>query len=324
LPVDPAGVSGPTPGEARGPRHRRTSYGLYVPVGVEPTGPQRTVEAAATLRAGVVTGRAGLGWLGCRWFRDGPSGPVTLVLQGNEGRSRQGDLVTVSQEFLHPDEVLRVDGLRVTTAMRSVAYEMRYAGSDLEAAQVFAMAAYDDMVSIDEVARYCELVLPRCTGVQRVRDVIPRLVEDAWSPTEVTMGWLWSDEVPGAVVLHNRPVFDLRGRHVATVDGIDERAGVVGEYYGALHLAGRQRPEDVVREDLLRSLGLEVVVMLGPDLRDPAPFRRRLRSAYDRAGRSRQWTLEQPGWWIDTSTVRARRALTGEHRDRLLRYRRAA
>ena len=139
------------------------------------------------------------------------------------------------------------------------------------------------------------------------------------------MGWHWLDARPDARLLHNCAVFDLTGRHVATVDAIDPVGGVAGEYYGALHLAGKQRAEDVVREDLLRALGLEVVVMLGPDLGDPSEFVERLERAYERADvRARRWTVEQPGWWTDTSTVAARRALTGVRRERLLRYRRAA
>jgi hypothetical protein len=35
----------------------------------------------------------------------------------------------------------------------------------------------------------------------------------------------------------------------------------------------------------------------------------------------RAWTLEQPVWWTDTSTVEQRRALAGWQRERLLRLR---
>ena len=139
------------------------------------------------------------------------------------------------------------------------------------------------------------------------------------------MGWHWRDARPEVRLLHNCPIFDHSGRHIATVDAIDPEAGVVGEYYGSLHLAGQQRVEDVIREDKVRAAGLEVVVMLAPDLADPSDFTTRLDRAYERAvGRQRRWTVEQPTWWIDTSTVAARRALTGDRRERLLRYRRAA
>lgn len=298
---------------------------MYVPAEVERGIGQRIVEAAATHRAGVVTGWAGLAWHGARWFGDDLGQPVPLALQANEGVSDQRELVSVTQEFLHPDEVIRVDGLRTTTHLRSVAFEMRRAATPLRAAQAFAMAAYDDLVTVEEMATYCAKHLPRCTGVGQVRAVLSRLTENAWSPTEVSMGWHWMDARPDVRLLHNCPIFDGGGRHVATVDVIDPVAGVAGEYYGAVHIVGRQRVEDVLREDELRSTGLEVVVMLGPDLADPAGFTARLDRAYERAdGRQRGWTIEQPGWWVDTSTVAARRALTGVRRERLLRYRHAA
>jgi hypothetical protein len=320
---DATGATGPTPGRARGPRYRKTSYGMYVPVGVEPSGDQRIVEAAATFRAGVVSGWAGLKWLSARWFDE--DGPVPLVLQANEGASAHPDLVRVSQEFLHPDEVVRVDGLRITTPVRSVAFEMRYASGPVRAAQAFAMAAYDDFVSLDELTRYCAEHLPRCTGVGQVRLVLPRLTENAWSPMEVSMGWIWQDAFPTSHLSYNRPVFDLDGRHLATVDVLDVEAGVAGEYYGSLHLAGQQRAQDVVREEKVRAAGLEIAIMMGSDVAEPAGFEKRLDAAYGRAaGRERRWTAVPPAWWVDTSTVAARRRLTAEQRASLLRYRDAA
>ena len=322
---DSTGTSGPTPAMTRGGSYRRSSFGLYVPAEVELSVEQRIVEAYATLRAGVTTGWAALRWLGGTWFDEDATSPVPLVLQADEGRSRQPQLVQVSQEFLHPREVWRVDGMRVTCSVRSVAYEMRRAPSPVRAAQAFAMAAYDDLVSIDELDRYCAEHLPRWTGVSQVRDVLPWLTENAWSPTEVTMGWVWQDVRPGARLAYNVPVFSLDGRHLATPDVLDPDSGVIGEYQGALHLAGERRAQDVVRDDKLRDAGLEMAIMLSGDLRDPRHFLRRLTGAYERAaGRPRRWTVEAPSWWVDTTTVAARRALDGDGRARLLGHRRAA
>ncbi len=298
---------------------------MYVPAEVESGGDQRIVEAAATFRAGVVTGWAALRWLGARWFNEGAERPVPLVLQADEGTSRQPGLVTVSQEFLHPDEVHRIDGLRLTTPVRSTAFEMRYAGTPLRAAQIFAMAAYDDFISCEELARYCEEHLPRCTGVGLVREVLPGLTENAWSPTEVTMGWVWQDLRPGARLVYNCPAFTLDGRHLGTPDILDLESGVIGEYQGSLHLAGERRAADVVRDDRLRAAGLEMAIMLAVDLRNPSAFVARLEGAYGRARRRTQsWTVEPPSWWTSTSTVTSRRSLEGERRQKLLRYREAS
>ncbi len=71
--VDPAGVRGPTPDQARGRRWRRTSPGRYVPASVAGDTldrvDQRIVEVAAGLPAGAgVTGWAALHWQGARYL----------------------------------------------------------------------------------------------------------------------------------------------------------------------------------------------------------------------------------------------------------------
>jgi hypothetical protein len=67
--------------------------------------------------------------------------------------------------------------------------------------------------------------------------------------------------------------------------------------------------------------------MVATDDRDRRRFLARLRSAYDRARSHRsggQWTLAQPAWWVDTSTVERRRRLTPTQRDVWLRRRKTA
>lgn len=321
---DPCGLAGPTPGMARGNQFRKSSYGLYVPAGTQQSVEQRIVEAAATVSAGVVTGWAALRWLGGHWFAE-ESKPVPIVLQMNEGRHRQPSLAQVSQEFLAPWEVIRVDGLRITIPARSVVFEMARAPTLVRALQVFAMAAYNDLLSIDELVRYRERRLPAFKGVGMVRDAIPLLTENAWSPTEVTMAWVWQEERPGVRLLHNCPVFSLDGRHLATPDVIDVLASVVGEYQGVVHLDAERRAADVVRDDVLDRAGLEMAIMVGADLTEPTGFLKRLGGAYERASeRKALWTIEPPAWWTDTTTVDARRALGPGERERLLRYRRAA
>ena len=83
--IDPAGVTGPTRAQARGPHWRKTARGFYVPATVPADEPQqRIVEASALLRPGEgVTGWAALHWLRARWFdgavADGSELPVPLV-----------------------------------------------------------------------------------------------------------------------------------------------------------------------------------------------------------------------------------------------------
>ncbi len=321
--VDPKGQQGPTRAQARGPEWRRSSRGYFVPSRVDPgMSDQQIVEAAVVLpEYGGVTGAAMLRWAGGRWFS--PDGGVTLAIGGLNVRPQPG--VLLSKERLNPRDLTTIDGLRVTTPVRSVCYEMRYARSLLEAVTVLDMAAYADLVSIDELTAYA-LEHPGWTGIPQCRDAIALADENAWSPMEVEMRWLWSVDSGRSVPLTNRPVFDRVGRHLGTPDLIDPVVGVVGEYEGAFHLAGQRRAKDLDREADFRAVGLEYVTMVGADRRDPTRFVTRLRGAYARSRSApdemRGWTLTPPPWWVPTHTVAQRRALDGAQRQRLLAYRR--
>lgn len=331
--VDPSGLSGPTPDQARGPKWRTSTRGYFVRSAVDATNPeQRAVEAAAALQEdwGGVTGWAGLHWEGASWFDGtpwggGPPRPVTLAVGGNRWIREQQYFAT-SEERLAPDDLIVVDGLRVTTAVRSVCYEMRYAKDERDAAITLSMACYDDVVSIDEVAAYAS-TLNGWTGIPRCRGAIPLAGENFWSPREPGMAHVWwlDAELPRPAA--NVPVFDLEGRFLGTPDLIDPAAGVVGQYNGAPHLAGDRYAKDVAKDDQYRAHGLECVTMVAGDVRNPSGFIARLLAAYDRAGDTpdarKLWTVERPPWWVDTTTVAARRALTEVQRTRLLRYRAA-
>lgn len=330
--ADVQGLLGPTPDQARGPHWRRTSRGLYVPAEIDGTRvDQRVVEAGAVLRGwGGVTGWAGLRWSGGVWF-DGLEGdgatlaPVPLAVGQNHPVKEQVGMC-VSNAGVPPHHQVRVDGLRITTPLRSVTFEMRRAATVLDAARVFAQAAYSDLVSIDELIGFTEFELNAKTGVGTVREAIAQLTENAWSPMEVDMYHHWVETAGCPRPLFNVPVFDLRGRHIATPDLLDPVAGVPGEYAGIVHLLREVRDHDVAREGDVRGVGLEPVTMISADRYDPDAFVRRLHGAYARAARvpasDRLWTITQPRWWIDTSTVARRRALTERQRKVALNWQR--
>jgi len=330
---DPHGEDGPTSWGTRSGEWRRCGNNLWVPASVDPSVPgQRIVEAAAVLPGyGAVTGWAGLCWLGGVWFGGTGRGrdllPVPVaVSSGNRMRPRVG--LQVSQEVIAPRYVRRHDGVRVTEPLWSVSYEMRYAPDDQSAVVAFDMAAFNDLVSIAELAAYVDTDLVARRGVERVRRVLSALDENSWSPMEPVLRCVWKDETGRPRLLMNVPVFDANGRFVGTPDVIDPAAGVYGMYDGGLHLAGKVRHADVAKEAAYRRIGLEGVTMMSGDLVDSGPFRLRLRDAYARASRraasDREWTLEAPSWWRDTTTVAARRALTSVERTRLLAHRQRA
>ena len=296
---------------------------------------QRVVEAAVVLQEdwGGVTGWASLGWRGGRWFDGtpwggGPVRPVMLAVGGNRVVRPQPKFgIETSEERLAPADLVAVDGVRLTTSVRSVCFEMRYAGTLWDAVTTLCMACFNDLVSIEEVAEYAGLH-PGWTGIPQCRDAIPLADENLWSPREVVMLRAWTSMEGVSRPLCNVPVFDPNGRLIGVPDLMDPISGVVAEYDGGVHFVdGRRRPRDLDREEDFRRHGMHPVVMLADDAQDPSRFVARLLGSQARAAAqprsSRRWTLERPGGWVDTTTVAARRALDLRQREWLLGHRAA-
>lgn len=325
--VDPSGAAGPTRHDTTTARWRRSSRGLFVPSEVVRTPAQRVAEAAAAITSDrvAVTGWAALCWRGSRWAtgvrRDGSLWPVDLVADSQAVRAQPG--VRLRQERTDPGTVEVVDGLRLTSAASAVCFAMRYAQSLADAVEVLDMAYRADLVTPAEVASWLA-EHPARRGVPQARDALRLGDENAWSPQETHARLAW-ERVTGTRPLTNRPVFDLAGRHVATPDLLDPASGVCGEYDGDHHLTREQRRRDLAREQRMLEHGLQPFVVVGGEL--GATFSARLTSALSRASSStgpRRWTLAQPPWWVDTSTVEQRRALPGVEREIWLRSRRSA
>lgn len=327
--TDATGAAGPTRSQAATDRWRRCSRGRYVPSYVDGTlVEQRIVEASALLPSlyGAVTGWAALRWLGGAWF-DGnaPDGSPLPVPLASPLTFRGGEGAHVCEERLAPSDLVEVDGLVVTSAVRSVCYEMRYAPSPRHAVQVLDLAAYNDLVSIEELTEYAGHH-PGWTGIDTPRTCAAFADENSWSPYETRFRWIWEILAGLPHPMCNRPVFDRAGHHIGTPDLLDASAGLVGEYDSALHLEGTQRRRDRERDERYRDHGLEVVSMLTGDTADPDAMATRIRRALARCRPAppdlRSWTVEPPAWWTPTLTVAQRRALDIGERERLLRLRR--
>ncbi|MEZ0579800.1 hypothetical protein [Nocardioides sp. MH1] len=284
---------------------------------------QRILEASAVVPPqGAVTGWAALRWLGARWLsgrdRSGARQPVPILISTHNIRPQHG--ILPCGEGCSPEVIEVVDGVRVTNALWSASFAMRYADTLGDAVIALSMAAYADLVSVAEATAMIG-AQSSWTGVPQARKALPCVGENAWSPMEADSKLLC--EIAGyGPLLQNRPVFDLAGRHVGTPDLIDPAAGVVIEYNGSDHLEPGQYLVDVRRDARFRDHYLEAVVRSAGDRRDH--FLTRVEAAYRRAGRRRTprtWTIEPPPGWISTDTVAARRALSPEDRARLLGYR---
>lgn len=328
VPADPFGLAGPTPGQARGSGWRTSSPGRFVPIGVRADDTQqRIVEAVAGGVAGTAaTGWSALHWQGSRWFSgrraDGTPEPVLLAV-GDSGNLAPRAGVRFCYDWLFDDDVIEVDGLPITRPERSVCAEVLRVRTLARAVRLIEMATADDLVDLDGLQTYALRIKGRPHTV-RLFTALGLADENVWSPGESEMKHVWRKH-RGSPLLCNPPLFDHAGRHLLTPDLLDPVAGVVGEYNGQVHDRIVVRRRDLDREELYRDLGLEVVEMVSTDLRDTRSFERRLDASYERAagrrggGGRRRWTLGQPSWWVDTSTVARRRALSARERELWLR-----
>lgn len=326
--LDPSGLSGPTVGQARGRKWRRAGPSHYTPAHVDGTTlQQRIVEAVACSPPGsAATGWAALGWLAPQWFDGlGPDGRTLLpvpVAVGDSGTARRREGVVISEDWLFDDDVIVIDGLPITIPERSVTFAARKARTDLAAMQVVDMAAFHDLVDLDGLTAYTARLGNR-PGKLRLERAISAGDENAWSPQEVLLRKLWMDHRP-TQLLCNVPIFDLAGNHLFTPDLFDPDAGVAGEYDGDGHADRERRRHDLGRQEIAVRCRIGVATMMAGRGEADA-FLRRLDAAYNRTpppAPHRFWTLEQPAWWVDTSTVARRRALTDEQADRWLAHRR--
>lgn len=329
-PADRTGARGPTPAQARGPSWRRTSRGLFVPADVDGSlVEQRIVEASAVLPLyGGVTGWAQLRWAGARWF-DGlePDGrtlrAVVVVTTRNDIRPQRG--IVVSAEHLDEHELVDLDGLRTTSCVRSLLFEVRFARSLLAAVIAIDMAAYSDLVSVAELVTFIRTHVG-WPGIRQARAACDLADENSWSPREVWLRFIWMVEAGFPRPLMNVPVFDRDGRHIGTPDILDVEAGVAGEYEGAdVHLNPESRHRDLGREDAFRAVGLEYFTAVTRDAGDRGALVARMAAARQRApwlsADERRWSVVPPDWWVPTVTVEQRRSLTPDQRRRWLAHR---
>jgi hypothetical protein len=286
---------------------------------------QRIVEASVIVPAsgGAIVGWPSLRWLGGRWFEGRDRNGLWLPISVNGVGIRAQPGIRVTTERLNSSEIICMDGLRIAGPLYSTLLEMRYAANLWEAVRVADMAAYSDLVSLDELRPFA-LASRNWTGIPQARAAIALADENSWSPMEVTLRLIWMLVAGLPRPLMNQPVFDLHGRHVGTPDLLDAETGTYGEFNGAFHLEGRRRRADQRREDALRAVGLEPFEVMSGQAHDEVASR--MLAARHRAVRlaaPRRWTIEHPPWWIPTETVAQRRSLTASDRVRLLRHRAA-
>ena len=124
-------------------------------------------------------------------------------------------------------------------------------------------------------------------GVVAARAALPLLEPRTDSPAETRTRLILVDAGFGRPRA-NVDLSDADGQWIARPDLVYDEARVVFEYDGESHFATLDaRRNTVARNELLRDLGWEVVVVTALDLRRPEVLIRRAAEAFERAGRRR-------------------------------------
>ncbi len=207
----------------------------------------------------------------------GPStAPVDLVVGRRRVRPRPG--VRIRQDVLTPDEVETVDGLLVTSCLRTAWDLVRTLADPVE-----RVVALDALARVGKFEPSELLVMsgsrPRARGCCRISGAVARADRRAASPPETRMRLGLADEgVPAPIP--QLEVRDDAGWFVGYVDlGWDE-AKVAAEYQGDHHRADREQwRRDQIRFASLAAAGWLVLPCTALDLRFPHPFARRVISA---------------------------------------------
>lgn len=283
----------------------RLRRGVWGPAGVEQADPDVRIAAVA---AQLPTRSALGGWSAARLhekaaaedglevFDGGPEwedasgpGPITagrarvVVCSPRHSRPALRPDVRVFRSGVLPGDLERLAGIDTTSACRTAFDLARLLPASRGVVGVdrlmhLGLVAATDLRSMLESRRAWR-------GASVARRVAALTDGASESPQESLLRLLWlATGLPRPrcnVVLRDRA-----GRFVARVDLLDDVAGIVGEYDGAVHAEASRRSRDAQRQEALETLGLVVVRATSVDL-VPGPrtraWQRRLRDAYRRA-----------------------------------------
>jgi hypothetical protein len=288
---------GVTPDELRGPRWRQPFHGVHAPAVPDEADPiQRIQDAAALVPPGGAIG----GWAAGRLL-----GAADLDGRGRSGHDQEKVLIIVPlscyptprpgvrfvRTALEDDDLVEIDGIRVTAALRTCFDVAR--GSSVEEGMVGAdiMCRQVGLEPAD-VQAYAEQH-PRMRGLPVARRVLALADRRSRSSGETRLRYIWVVEAGLARPQCNPYILDGIAAVVAMSDLLDVESGLAGEYDGAEHRSLRQHTADNAREEDLEGLGLEVVRATSLDV---GPLRRRtvgrILAGRERAvGQMRSW-----GW----------------------------
>jgi hypothetical protein len=291
--------------ELAGPLWCRPHRGvrLWVPGLHDDPWPRVAAAAALVPPDGALGGWAAAWALGARYLDgrdidDAVRDVVVVVPPSRQLRHRPG--LRVTRAPLVADDRLLLDGVPVTSPTRTC-FDLVRTGPLADAVVAVDLMLAAGLVTRAGMAAYIE-AHSGWRGVPQARAALALSRERVGSPWETRLRLLWtSSGLPCPQV--NLPLYDADGDFLAMPDLLDEEAGVVGEYNGAVHRGGQQRERDHARERRMWRAGLIVVPVTGVDLlRRPGALLRDIEDAV-RKGRRRdrrrdRWSTRSKEEWI--------------------------
>lgn len=297
--------------ELRGPLWSRTCQGLWAwaPGGSPSDDARQRIARAAPLAGdrGAIGGWAAAfmhGFVELDGVTHGDRRlPVPLCLpRGVQCRRR--DDVQVTRSDLAAHEVVKIDGIRVTSLVRTCA-DLARLGHDIgEAVTSLDVIVRDGDRCLGLVARWLE-EHRGWRGVARARRVIDLVRAGTESPQESRLRMLWVIEAGLPMPLVNQWLYTPGERLLGRADLIDPAAGLVGEYDGKEHSGADRRSRDHRRRESFERAGLIVVQHTMADL----GAQRRMAVARLRGAHARGSARSRPGdaWVIGPAPSWARR-----------------
>jgi hypothetical protein len=260
---------------------------------------QRILEAyAGAGPTAVVTGWASMRLQGGGHFdgleRDGKTRqPVPIAVDG--GRARSTDARCVVRHTVPPDEVILVHGIRCAKAERALFDEMRLRQYDPREMAVAADSAFAAQLTSHKRMRLYIATRRWYRDKRIVAGGLDLSCEGSRSPQEGRFRMVWDVDAGWGRPLLNREVYDEHGILVGVPDLLDPRRCVAGEFAGGDHRDPEVHQNDVGRAAAFRRVGLEIVEVVGRDLRHRPLVIARMKEAESRARLLPQsWVLGPP------------------------------
>jgi len=261
---------------------------VHTPALAEPRNPRQRIYDAAEL---LVPGAAVGGWAAAHLL-----GAASIDGLGLDGRREQPVVlltptrqhpcprpgVRVFRSRLGPDDLVDVDGIPVTSPLRT-AFDLARATTverGLVSVDTFARAMALDLVLLERYVRRH----PRYRGVPIARAVVELCDPRSRSAGESRLRFVWLVEAGLPRPEVNPLVLTAMGVVVAMTDLLDPGSGLAGEYDGSTHRELDEHTSDNAREEALEHLGLVIVratsIDVGPKR---AGLVRRLQVGHQRA-----------------------------------------